>query len=296
MIPRRLIALVAGAALLLAACGDDGGTTAADDSTTTTTAAATSTTTTAPDDDGGDDVVVFGALVYFTADEAVATAGRSVEVPAVARGALEWMLHGPQGVEVEIGQTSEIPEGTELLGIDVDDGVAMDGVATVDLSSEFAAGGGSLSMQLRVAQVVFTLTQFATVDTVDITIEGESVDTIGGEGVPARGLDRTDFAAVTPRVLIEVPVPGQAVYSPLEVSGMANTFEANVQYSVTDGEGLIVDEGFTTATAGNGTFGTFTVTSEFEVTRPGVGAVIGFETSAEDGSQVNVYEVPVEIG
>jgi hypothetical protein len=172
----------------------------------------------------------------------------------------------------------------------------MDGVATVDLSSQFAAGGGSLSMQLRVAQVVFTLTQFPTVDTVDITIEGEAVDAIGGEGVPAQGLDRTDFAAVTPLVLIEVPVPGQSVISPLEISGMANTFEANVEYAVTDGEGLIVDEGFTTATAGNGTFGTFAVTSEFEVERPGVGSVIGFETSAESGEQVNVYEVPVRIG
>ncbi len=110
------------------------------------------------------------------------------------------------------------------------------------------------------------------------------------------GVDRSDFANVTPMILVESPVPGEVVSSPLQIKGVSNTFEGNVQYSVTDGEGLIIDEGFTTATAGNGTFGTFSVNSDFEVDRAGVGAVIAFEESAEDGSQVNVYEVPVEIG
>ena len=52
-----------------------------------------------------------------------------------------------------IGMVNGIPDGTEVLGVDISDGVA-----TVDLSEEFASGGGSLSMQLRVAQVVFTST------------------------------------------------------------------------------------------------------------------------------------------
>lgn len=184
-----------------------------------------------------------------------------------------------------------IPEGTELLGI----GIA-DGEATVDLSGAFASGGGSLSMQLRVAQVVFTLTQFDTVDTVSIELDGEAVDAIGGEGVPATDLDRLDVEAVTPLILVESPVPGETVTSPLEVTGTSNTFEANVQYAVTDGEGLIVDEGFTTATAGSGTWGTFSFTTTFEVPRPGLGAVIVFEEDAVTGEQVNVYEVPVRVG
>lgn len=231
-----------------------------------------------------------GVRVYFARAGAVATAGRFVPPPAVAQGAMEALLAGPQGIETEIGMGTEIPAGTQLLGLDV-----ADGTATVDLSGAFEAGGGSLSMQVRVAQVVFTLTQFETVDTVRFRIDGQPVEAIGGEGVLVDGVDRSSFADVTPAVLVESPVPGQSVASPLVVTGMANTFEATVNYAVTDGDGLIVDEGFTTATAGMGTFGDFTVTSTFAVPTPGLGSVIAFEISARDGSQINVYEVPVQM-
>lgn len=280
---RRSLAVLLVSVLVLAmgACGDD----SSEDASTTTTAAGTSSSSV--DEPEGDTVDV---RVYFARDEAVATAGRTVEGPEVGRGALQALLAGPDGIETEIDMGSEIPEGTELLDLDI-----ADGVATVDLSGEFESGGGSLSMQVRVAQVVFTLTQFDTVEEVRFRIDGEAVEAIGGEGVMVDGVDRSAFTNVTPAVLVESPVPGQAVTSPLEISGMANTFEATVNYTVTDGDGLIVDEGFTTATAGMGTFGTFAVTSSFEVPTPGVGAVIGFEISARDGSQANVYEVPVDI-
>ena len=286
---RRLALIVlAVVAVLATACGDDGSTAAGSTSSAVVTTSSTSTSSPSATADEGTQAPV---RVYFAANETIATAGRMVASPAVARGAIESLLEGPQGIETEIGQVSEIPEGTELLDV-----VVADGTAAVDLSREFESGGGSLSMQLRAAQVVFTLTQFDTVDAVDFSIEGTPVEALGGEGVPADGVDRGDFEGVTPRILVESPVPGEEVTSPLPITGMANTFEANVQYSVTDDEGLIVDEGFTTATAGNGTFGTFSITSEFVVERPGVGSVIGFETSAEDGSQLGVYEVPVEIG
>ena len=151
-------------------------------------------------------------------------------------------------------------------------------------------------MQLRVAEVVFTLTQFDTVETVSIELDGEAVEFIGGEGIDATDLTRGEMSNVTPFILDESPVPGETVTSPLEVAGIANTFEANVLYSMTDGDGLIVDEGFTTATAGNGTWGDFAFTTTFEIPRPGLGSVIVFQESAEDGSQTDVYEVPVRVG
>ena len=67
-------------------------------------------------------------------------------------------------------------------------------------------------------------------------------------------------------------------------------------YGAGEGEALIVAEGFTTATAGNGTWGSFEETVSFEAETAGVGAVIVWEESAEDGSQINVVEYPVDVG
>ena len=204
---------------------------------------------------------------------------------------MEALLDGPDDLETDIGMTTAIPAGTELFDIDI-----ADGAATVDLSGTFATGGGSLSMQLRVAQVVFTLTQFDTVDTVTVLLDGrEATEGIGGEGVPATGVDRAEFENVTPAVLVESPVPGEEVTSPITITGIANTFEANVLYTVTDPEGLILDEGFTTATAGNGEWGDFSVTAEFATERSGLGAVIAAQEDAESGGQRDAYEVPVRM-
>jgi hypothetical protein len=65
--------------------------------------------------------------------------------------------------------------------------------------------------------------------------------------------------------------------------------------NVVDGEGLIVYDEPAMATSGTGTRGTFDITASFEVPRSGMGAVIVFEESAEDGRQINVVEVPVEL-
>lgn len=228
--------------------------------------------------------------VYFAWNEKIGTAGRP-DAAATPEAALQALLDGPDSFEREIGMNSQIPEATELLGVSV-----ADGTAVVDLAQAFETGGGSLSMELRVAQVVFTATQFDEVDDVTIHLDGAAVAGIGGEGVPATEVARSDFPNVTPAILIESPTPGASVASPLTVSGMSNTFEGTVNYSIVDGDGLIVAEGFTTATAGNGTWGTFEFTETFSGAKPGLGAVIAFQLDAEDGGQRDVYDVPVRFG
>jgi hypothetical protein len=238
------------------------------------------TTTSVP---AGDAVAV---NVYFVRNEFVATAGRAATAPAVARGALTELLAGPDDLETGIGMTTAIPAGTELLGIDI-----TDGEATVDLSGEFQAGGGSLSMQLRVAEVVFTLTQFPTVETVSFELDGEAVEFIGGEGIDATDVTRAEMSNVTPFILVESPVPGETVEDTFAVTGISNTFEANVQFRLVGPDDAVLDEGFTTATAGTGTWGDFA----FDVTSgtPGTATLEVFEESAEDGSVTNLYEVPL---
>ncbi len=103
-----------------------------------------------------------------------------------------------------------------------------DGTARVDLSDEFASGGGSLSMQARVAQVVYTLTQFRTVKRVDFWIDGGLVETLGGEGLDlSAGQTRADWEELLPAIFVETPAVGDVITgSRLAVRGSASVFEA----------------------------------------------------------------------
>ena len=129
-------------------------------------------------------------------------------------------------------------------------------------------------------------------------IDGVDRDFIGAHGLDvAGGIDRSAFdGSIRPLILVERPNPGQTVTDPFTIEGEANTFEANVQWVMTDGDGLIVGEGFTTATAGNGTWGRYTIEVDVPDGLSGRGAVIVFETSARDGARVHVVEYPIFFG
>jgi germination protein M len=130
------------------------------------------------------------------------------------------------------------------------------------------------------AQIVYTLTQFEDIDAVEVD----------------RRYTRADFEEQTPSVLVESPLPFAEVTSPITATGTANTFEATFHYTLTDTDGLIVDENFVTATSGTGTRGTFEFTTdEYTVPFDGIGALIVFERSAEDGSKMNIVEIPLRM-
>jgi len=252
--------------------------------TSSTIAPSTTTTTarTAP-------VEFSDVTIYLVANEHVVAAGREVTSAATPEAAVRALLTGPAGAtEQDLGFTTAIPAGTLLHSVTVDGPVA-----TVDLSQQFTSGGGSLSMEARVAQIVFTVTQFAPIDHVRFLIDGTAVSTIGGEGLMVDNVDRAAFANVTPTILVESPTPGQAVRAPLQVRGMSNTFEATVNYTLFDSSGAVLTEGFTTATAGSGTWGTFEFALSFE--RAGPARLSVYEISPEDGARVHEMSVPVEL-
>lgn len=276
--------VIVGIGLLAAGCGSSGkGSSSTTPSTRvpSTSSSSSSTLPSAPS----------RLTVYLIANEHVAAAGRVVSGSATPERAVRALLAGAQGdIEKNLGLTSAIPDGTTLHSVNV-----AGNVATADLSRQFASGGGSLSMQERVAQVVFTLTQFPNVDRVRFRIDGAPVSTIGGEGLMVDNVDRATFANVTPAILVESPTPGEIVRSPLHVRGMSNTFEATVNYTLTDPSGKSLGEGYTTATAGTGTWGTFAFDVTFVSKRPGLGRLAVYEISPKDGSHVNVASVPVQL-
>lgn len=127
------------------------------------------------------------------------------------------------------------------------------------------------------AQLVYTLTQFSGPDSAEI------------DGV---NYTRADFEEQTPAILVESPLSFEEVASPLRVTGTANTFEANFQYEQTAG-GRVLAENFVTATSGTGTRGTFEFDVPFDY--EGDGTLVVFESSAKDGSRINVAEIPLRL-
>lgn len=93
---------------------------------------------------------------------------------SLVKGALEQLLAGPADSTV----TTTIPRGTKLKSFAMKE----DGVH-IDLSKEFTSGGGSTSMTARLAQVLYTATSLNPGSQVWLSIEGEPLHTLGGEGL-----------------------------------------------------------------------------------------------------------------
>jgi len=128
--------------------------------------------------------------VWFVKNEKLVSVTRTIPATkAVGAAALKQLLAGPSSADKDAGLFSEIPGGTKLLGLNIKDGVAI-----VDLSGKFASGGGTGSMYLRLGQLIYTITQFPTVDEVQLRIDGKTVTALGGEGllIP-KAISRTEW-------------------------------------------------------------------------------------------------------
>lgn len=210
------------------------------------------------------------------------------ETVAVARSAMDVLLEGAV-LDDSRGLSTAIPSGTRLLGLSV-----KDGIATVDLSREFESGGGSASTFYRLGQVVYTLTQFATIDAVTFQVEGRTVTTFGSEGVILDGPQaRADFEDQLPAVFVDRPAFAAAAGNPLRLTGTANTFEATFMITILDGSGRVLEERHATATCGTGCRGTFDETLRYDVGTAQWGTLRVWVSSAMDGRPENVRDYPV---
>ncbi len=295
MKPLALLAVLIALALSAAGCGNEAAvsagpvpTTPADTPETGGSSAGDTTTTT---EGGGVPVPRPLYELWFAGGDAlwlVLTHETGEPTQGVLAAALTRLLEGP----ASSGQTTAIPDGTRLLGVDIDDGVA-----TVDLSSEFESGGGSYSMFMRLAQVVYTATQFDTVRAVQFHLDGEPVDVFSGEGIVLdKPLMRKDYEELLSPIVVEAPTGLEPVTSPLVVSGTSNVFEANVTLRLLDENGKELIGTFTTATCGTGCRGTFTTTLAFDVDKAQFGTLIVQDDDADgDGKPSYKVEIPLRL-
>jgi hypothetical protein len=230
--------------------------------------------------------------VYLARGEHVAPVRRLVpHTSALARASLVALLHGPTALERRSGYSSAIPPGTALRDLSL-----AHGLLTVDLSKRYQTGGGSLSMQLRVAQVVFTATQFPSVRRVAFRLDGRPVEAIGGEGVVVEpSVGRAVFEVVAPPILVEQPLPGDLVRTPLLVRGSANVFEAQFVVDVQTPGGKVIAHRTVTASAGSGTRGRFSVRIPLKGYSDKA-VVVAYTRSAKNGDHTGTVRVPVTIG
>lgn len=227
------------------------------------------------------------------ADPFLVSVERELETtPRIAHATVRALIDGPGADDEALldDVSSAVPAETLLLGITIEDRVA-----TVDLSREFEAGGGSLSMFARLAQVVYAVTQFPTVDAVEFHLEGEPVSAFSGEGIVLDGpVGRDDYVDLLPTVFIDTPAAGAEVALPLRLTGKAAVFEATFQYRVIAADGTVLDEGFAMSDSGMG-WGSIDVTLDVDVDAPTDAVLSVWEYSARDGSIQAERDTPIRL-
>jgi hypothetical protein len=151
------------------------------------------------------------------------------------------------------------------------------GAAATTISSGTATVALDHPTQDQAAEIVYTLTQFPTVQRVDV----------GGR----KGLTRDDFSSYLPPIFVESPAAGAEVPGTFHVSGTASVFEATLVVQLVR-DGKVIERRSVTASEGAPGRGTFDTT--FTAT-PGALTVAAFSPSAADGTPQHQVDVPITI-
>ncbi|MGQ9866448.1 MAG: GerMN domain-containing protein [Pseudanabaenaceae cyanobacterium] len=100
-------------------------------------------------------------------------------------------LHALKGNPPANDLYSAVPPETEILSV-----TAKDGEVRINLSAAFGQGGGSASMMGRLVQVLYTATSLDPEAKVFLSVEGQPLTWLGGEGIEVlQPLTRKDLPA-----------------------------------------------------------------------------------------------------
>ncbi len=149
--------------------------------------------------------------------------------------------------------------------------------ASVSIAGGTATVGLDAATQDQAAEVVYTLTQYSTVERVDV----------GGR----TGLTRDHFPSSIPPIFVESPAAGAEVGPTFHVSGTASVFEATLVIQLVR-DGTVIAKHPVTASEGAPGRGTFDTTM---TATPGELTVSAFSASAADGTPQHQVDVPVTV-
>lgn len=89
------------------------------------------------------------------------------------------LISGPNGGELDDGLLNLIPEGTQLISAHVDSGTAF-----LNFNQSFRFNPlGAEGTVAQLLQVIYSSTEFPTVERVQFLVEGERLDYLGGDGI-----------------------------------------------------------------------------------------------------------------
>lgn len=217
-------------------------------------------------------VETFFVRAYFFRDGKLAPVGRkTVLTLRVGNASIGALIAGPNAAERRIGFSTALPAGIQQKRI-----VLHGETLTIELTK-------NLNRAAR-AQVVTTLTGYPTVQGVVLVTPAGTTSALSG----------ADFENLFPAVLIGSPLPFAQVKSPLRVTGSSNTFEATSQLELLDKNGKLLVTKTVTASSGTGTRGAFYATLRFNAP-VGPATLVSYESSAKDGSRIDVVRIPVRI-
>ena len=209
---------------------------------------------------------------------------------AVGTAAMQALLQGPNDAELGASPAmyTTIPDGTIFLGLKIDGGIA-----TVNLSREFEHDG-SVSATRRLAQVVYTLTQFPTIHGVRFELDGAPVTTFGSEGIALdKPVDRTTYTDALPAIFVDRPAWGGVLGNPARIVGLTDVFEATFRVGILDANDRSLASAPVMASCGTGCWGSFDATLKYSVASAGWGTLQVYDLSAKDGSVEHRTEYPV---
>ena len=197
---------------------------------------------------------------------------------------IKYLVDGTIPTESAAGLTTDVPPGTTVRGLQI-----RGGIATLNLSPQFAAPGPPASLAGRLAQVVYTLTNSSSVTGVVLEVAGNRLVTFAGVDLAAP-VGRSQVTAALPLVLLEQPAVGSSLTGSLTISGLTSGATTYIVQLV-DPAGKLLTSVTNTAASG----GSFQQSVPFTIAAPETGTLRLFArpTTSDETPQQFQFTLPI---